>query len=92
MRRKNEQQFGITNDIITRMQTHKSKGWKEVDKIGPKNGQLVLDLETELKKWLKEKIGTLEGTKENWFTNKMEVNSLAELKDKSGIDNPIFNE
>ncbi|KGF89368.1 MULTISPECIES: hypothetical protein [Prochlorococcus] len=35
MRRKNEQQIGITNDIITRMQTHKSKGWKEVDKIGP---------------------------------------------------------
>ena len=49
-------------------------------------------LKTELKKWKKEKIGTLEGTKGNWFTNKMEVNSLTEPKDKSGIDNKIFNE
>ena len=43
MRRKSEEQFGITNDIITRMQKHKFKGWKEVDKIGPKNVQIVLD-------------------------------------------------
>lgn len=90
MRRKNEQQIGITNDIITRMQTHKSKGWKEVDKIGPKNGQLVLNVENELKRWLKEKIGLAEGTKENWFTTNMEVHSLAELTDKSGIETSFF--
>ena len=90
MKRKNEQQLGITNDIATRMRTHRSKGWQEVDKTGPNNGQIVLDLETELKKWLKEKIGFVEGTTENWYTSKMEVHSLAELKEKSGIETTIF--
>ena len=90
MRRKNEQQIGITNDIITRMQTHKSKGWKEVDKIGPKNGQLVLKVESELKKWLKEKIGLVEGTTENWLITNMEVHSLVELKKTSQIETSLF--
>jgi len=36
------------------------------------------------------KIGVVPDTYENWYTNKMEVHSLNELKEKSGIDITIF--
>ena len=90
MKRDNEQQFGITNDWKTRRQKHVLKGWKELQVIGPHDGQIVLETEKKLKEWLKVEIGLIKGTQENWYTSKMEVHSLAELKEKSGIETSIF--
>ena len=54
------------------------------------SGQKVLDAEKVFKKWLKKEIGLMEGTTENWSTTKMEVQSLAELKARSGIETDLF--
>ncbi len=56
----------------------------------PSKGQKVLDTENAFKKWLKKEIGLMEGTTENWSTTKMEVQSLAELKARSGIETDLF--
>ena len=50
----------------------------------------MLDTENTFKKWLKKEIGLMEGTTENWSTTKMEVQSLAELKARSGIETDLF--
>ena len=42
------------------------------------------------KKWLKVDLGLMEGTTENWISTKMEVQSLAELKARSGIETDLF--
>ena len=49
-----------------------------------------LDTENELKQWLREEIGLGPGREENLQTTKMEVHSLAELKEKSGIETSNF--
>jgi len=41
-------------------------------------------------KWLKKEIGLIKGTTENWATTSMEVQSLAELKARSGIETDLF--
>ena len=43
-----------------------------------------------IKKMVEEKIGVVEGTTENWYTSNLEVKSLAELKERSGIETSIF--
>ena len=90
LKRKGQQQLGILNDFSRRMKEHSLKGWVEVDKSGPHSGQEVLDAETAFKKWLKEEIGPIKDKKEDWYTSKMEVHSLAELKERSGIETSIF--
>ena len=55
-----------------------------------KGDRKVLDTEKAIKKWLKKEIGLMEGTTENWSTTKMEVQSLAELKARSGIETDLF--
>ena len=90
MQRPEEQQFGITNDIKKRIQHHASFGWHEIDTSGPHNGEEVFETEKKLKNWLKKEVGVIPHRTENWYTSKMEVNSLAELKEKSGIDTPLF--
>ena len=90
MQRESEQQLGITNDLPQRFAYHSCFGWSELDSTGPHPGRKVLDTEILLKKWLKEKIGLIPGTTENWYTSKMEVHSLAELKERSGIETSIF--
>jgi len=39
---------------------------------------------------LKKEIGLVKGTTENWSTTSMEVQSLAELKARSGIKTDLF--
>tara|TARA_Y100001968_G_scaffold289276_1_gene292190 strand:+ start:786 stop:914 length:129 start_codon:yes stop_codon:yes gene_type:complete len=39
---------------------------------------------------VKKEIGSVKGTTENWYTSKLEVHFLAELKEKSGIETSIF--
>ena len=72
------------------MKYHSSFGWQKIEAIGPHSGQIVADTEKSLKRWLRKEIGLVKGTTENWCTSKMEVHSLAELKEKSGIDTSIF--
>lgn len=91
MNKPGEQQFGITGDMSTRMRTHKRSGWTLVDSIGPIDGAVALRLESELKRWIKAKIGVIEGTRENWQVSLLEVASLAELFKFAGIEPPSEN-
>jgi hypothetical protein len=50
----------------------------------------VLALEKKLKKWLRKEVGLVPGAQENWFTARMEVQSLAELKARSGVETDLF--
>ena len=96
MERTGQQQFGITNDKKRRLDAHAAKGWRQVihngkpQITGPHDGNMVFQIEKKLKKWLKIEVGVVKGTTENWYTSKMEVHSLAELKEKSGIETSIF--
>ena len=90
MQRPGEQQLGITNSLSRRMAVHQNRGWTLIEVIGPASGQKVLDTEKAFKQWLKKEIGLMEGTTENWSTTSMEVQSLAELKARSGIETDLF--
>ena len=90
MQRSGEQQLGITNELDVRRKTHERNGWTLLEHTGPASGQKVLDIENAFKKWLKNEIGLMKGTTENWSTTSMEVQSLAELKAKSGIETDLF--
>jgi hypothetical protein len=90
MQLENEQQFGITSHIEDRINFHSRQGWKKVKRTGPHDGYEVQETEKRLKKWLKKEIGLVPDKQENWYTSKMEVHSLAELKEKSGIETSIF--
>lgn len=90
MQRPGEQQLGITNDIKQRMNHHRRDGWTEIEILGPYPGEVILDLETRFKKWLASDIGLVKGTRENWSTSDLEVNSLQELKEASGISTDLF--
>jgi hypothetical protein len=57
---------------------------------GPYPGDEVLALEKKLKKWLRNQVGLVPGTHENWFTASLEVQSLAELKARSGVETDLF--
>ena len=90
MQRPGEQQLGITNELDVRMKTHERNGWVLLEHTVPASGQKVLDTENAFKKWLKKEIGLIKGTTENWATTSMEVQSLAELKARSGIETDLF--
>jgi hypothetical protein len=91
MQRPGEQQLGITNELEVRLKTHERNGWSLIEHTSaPSKGQKILDTENAFKKWLKKEIGLMEGTTENWSTTKMEVQSLAELKTRSGIETDLF--
>lgn len=90
MRRTDQQQIGITNDIDRRTKYHQRFGWSLVEVVGPCSGELVLNAENELKKWLKKEVGLIKGTTENWHSSSLEVGSLAELKKVSGIITDLF--
>ena len=65
-------------------------GTEGISPLESESGQKVLDTNNAFKKWLKDEIGTIYGTTENWSTTKMEVQSLAELKARSGIETDLF--
>ena len=91
MHRPGEQQLGITNELPARMKKHERNGWFLLEHTSvPSKGQKVFDIEKLFKKWLKKEIGLMDGTTENWSTTKMEVQSLAELKARSGIETDLF--
>jgi len=90
MQRPGEQQFGISNVIEKRLDFHKKYGWTLIECVGPNSGKKIQETESSLKKWLRTKIGVVKGTSENWLTKDLEIKSLAELKDISGIKTDIF--
>ncbi|WP_413744428.1 zinc-ribbon domain-containing protein [Synechococcus sp. MIT S9451] len=90
LERPGEQQLGITNEPEVRLKNHQRYGWVELEVVGPANGKLVLETEKVLKQWLRTKVGLVPYTHENWFTSKLEVRSLAELKAKSGVETELF--
>jgi len=90
MQRPGEQQLGITNELDVRMKTHERNGWTLLEHAQPASGQKVVDTEQAFKQWLKKNIGVVKGTTENWATTSMEVQSLAELKARSGIETDLF--
>jgi len=90
MQRPGEQQLGITNELDVRRKAHERNGWVLLEHTEPAPGQKVLDTEKVFKQWLKKEIGLVKGTTENWSTTSMEVQSLAELKARSGIKTDLF--
>jgi hypothetical protein len=91
MQRPGEQQLGISNVLVDRLRTHERNGWALLEHtIERASGKKVQETEALFKKWLKEEIGVMEGTTENWSTTAMEVQSLAELKARSGIETDLF--
>ena len=90
MKKEGEQQFGITNFISKRIKFHQGFNWIIVDKTGPHDGNEVHTTEVKLKKWIKKEVGLVPHKTENWYTSNLEVHSLAELKEKSGIETSIF--
>jgi hypothetical protein len=91
MQRPGEQQIGITNVLSDRLRRHQTNGWTLLEHTTePAPGRKVFDTEKAFKKWLKREIGLMEGTTENWSTTSMEVQSLAELKARSGIKTDLF--
>ena len=90
MKRPGEQQLGITNNFDQRMRANASSGSIEIEKTGPHPGEKVLETENAFKKWLRKEVGLVSGKHENWFTSNLEVHSLAELKERSGIETSIF--
>ena len=90
MERPGEFQIGITNDIKTRAKRHERDGWIMLDKRGPTSGEEILKFETELKRWIKENIGTIEGKRENWESSKLSVSTLKELQTLTGITSNIM--
>jgi hypothetical protein len=91
MQRPGEQQLGISNVLVDRLKTHERNGWTLLEHtIEGVSGKKVQEIEALFKKWLKKEIGLMEGTTENWSTTKMEVQSLAELKARSGIETDLF--
>jgi len=91
MQRPGEQQLGISNVLVDRLKTHERNGWTLLEHtIEGASGKKVQEIEAIFKKWLKKEIGLIKGTTENWSTTSMEVQSLAELKERSGIETDLF--
>jgi predicted GIY-YIG superfamily endonuclease len=91
MQRPGEQQLGITNDLEGRFKTHMRNGWEALDWTRePAPGKLVYETESRFKKWLRKEIGVIKGTTENWATTSMEVQTLSELKKRSGLETDLF--
>ena len=90
MGKKDEQQIGITNVIKKRIQKHKREGWKEIDQIGPYNGQKISEIEKELKLWIKKNIGLVPNKLENWYTKDLKISSLKDLKKISNLKTNLF--
>jgi DNA-directed RNA polymerase subunit RPC12/RpoP len=92
MGRHGEQQIGITVNIDRRQRQHARHGWTLLDSIGPMPGEVAYRLESQLKLWLRDNIGTLPGTTENWSTAHLEVPDLRGLLHGAGLEMPFKSE
>ena len=81
-------QVGITNDLETRMKSHKILGWQPLQFRGPMDGLLAREWETAILRMLKAKgadlsnakiAGKFDGYSEAWSKSTFEVKSIKEL-------------
>jgi predicted nucleic acid-binding Zn-ribbon protein len=86
MERKNDQQIGITNNPLNRFRKHFLSGWKLIEVQGPASAWKIHKRELAIKRWIKKKIGCVEGTRENWYKENLCVSSIAELEWKISHD------
>lgn len=84
-RRGVELQIGITNNPLKRLNTHEKNGWTLIEIRGPGDGRVILELEKELKKFIRNKVGLIEGYYENWLSSNLNPKSLKELIEKAEI-------
>lgn len=85
MARHGEQQVGISNKPSRRLATHRSDGWELLDLVGPVDGADNFENESAIKRWLRDKVGTLPRTTEAWSTAALEVSSIRELFATAGL-------
>jgi predicted GIY-YIG superfamily endonuclease len=87
MSRHGEQQVGITSDMIRRRNQHRlAGGWQLNESAGPIPGVLAVLIERQVKRWIRDHVGLIRGTHENWSTANLEVRRLDELFDMAGVD------
>lgn len=84
--REGEQKVGISNVPKIRLATHRRNGWKLLELQGPMDGELVLQIESSIKRWLKQKEILISGTQENWRTDDMKVCSILDLASRAMLD------
>lgn len=89
MERPGEQQVGITGDVARRAVEHGRFGWEVLDVMGPMNGAHAADVEAQLKRWLREHVGLLAGTRENWSTADLDVRTVRALLQRAGLDDQL---
>jgi uncharacterized OB-fold protein len=87
--RHGEQQVGITTNLTKRLASHRLKGaWEVVDTHGPIGGEQAQHIERQIKVWLRDCVGRIRGTHENWSTANLEVESLSDLAERAGVELP----
>jgi hypothetical protein len=86
MSRHGEQQIGVTSRLTKRYASHRAKGWKLIESLGPIPGWLALEIESQVKRWLRDHVGLIAGTHENWSTANLEVRQLDEIFDRASVD------
>ena len=83
-------QIGITNDLNSRLGSHKKLGWEIVEVRGPMDGHLTQDWETAILRMLKANgadlanrsiAGKFDGYSEAWSARKFQVKTIRELMD-----------
>lgn len=81
------QQFGISNEVGTRLETHKRNGWEVLDVVGPADGVWIRETETALKSYFRN-LGLLfprdhqekfDGYTETWNSTEKKYSTLASL-------------
>jgi hypothetical protein len=81
------QQFGITNYPEKRLATHGRSGWERLDVMGPANGVWIVETETALGRFFREK-GLLlprdypdkfDGYSESWHSDELSFSTCAEM-------------
>lgn len=80
MEREKDQQIGITNNPLNRFRKHFSNGWKLIEMQGPADARKIHERELAIKRWIRKRIGCVEGTRENWYKHNLRVLSIAELE------------
>ena len=86
MQRESDQQIGITNNPPNRFHRHFANGWQLIELQGPANARQVHSRELTIKRWIRKRIGCVEGTRENWHKSNLCVSSIAELEWKIAHD------
>jgi predicted GIY-YIG superfamily endonuclease len=80
MEREKDQQIGITNNPANRLGRHYLNGWRLVELQGPADARQIHARELAIKRWLKARIGCVEGTRENWDKQNLCVSSIVDLE------------